>query len=121
MPAAGRARKVTKRPKCVECGAPLPDHRLKWSLANTCSARCRQARDHRLQYGTVIRRAKPKPKPRPSPPPILGLTLREAAERIGVSYQTAHNHCVDRGLGRRYDDGRWWLTLAELRTLTGRR
>jgi hypothetical protein len=33
----------------------------------------------------------------------------------------AHIHCVEHGLGRRYNDGRWWLTLTELRELTERR
>jgi hypothetical protein len=47
-------------------------------------------------------------------PPILGLTLVEAAERIGISHRTAHVHCVEHELGRRYNDQSWWLTLAKL-------
>ena len=46
--------------------------------------------------------------------------MREAAERIGISQQLAYDLCVEHGLGRRYNDGRWWLTLTELRTLTER-
>jgi hypothetical protein len=107
-----------KRTKCVECGARLSAHRLKWH-ANTCSARCGQARHHRFQYGETRRRAKPEVKPTENPP-VLGLTLVEAAERIGISRQTAHTHCVEHGLGRRYNDGKWWLTLTELRTLAER-
>jgi len=106
---------AAKSSRCVECGAPLPAHRLKWR-ATTCSARCGQARQ---------RRRRPKPTKRkitssPQNPPILGLTVVEAAERIGIPHKTAHTHCVEHGLGRRYNDGRWWLTLAELRTLTER-
>jgi hypothetical protein len=55
----------------------------------------------------------------PAPnPPILGVSLIEAAERIGVSRAMAHILCVEHGLGRLCNDGSIWLTLAELRTLT---
>jgi hypothetical protein len=53
-------------------------------------------------------------------PPILGVTLTEAAERVGISRAMAHSLCVEHGLGRLCNDGRFWLTLAELRTLTMR-
>jgi hypothetical protein len=54
------------------------------------------------------------PAPNPS---ILGVSLIEAAERIGVSRGMAHLLCVKHGLGRMCNDGCTWLTLAELRTL----
>jgi hypothetical protein len=101
------------RKKCIECGARLGPNRLKWH-ALTCSAGCGHARQSR-------RRPKPT-RPRVSVlrqnPPILGMTLKDAAERIGVLHQLAHVHCVEHGLGRLYNDGRRWLTLSELRTLT---
>jgi hypothetical protein len=48
------------------------------------------------------------------------VTLTEAAERVGISRAMAHSLCVDHGLGRLCNDGRFWLTLAELRKLTMR-
>ena len=108
------ARKVAaQRPKCVECGALLTAERLKWR-AKTCSADCGEA----LQRRNRIRREHNRPKLRGSilaasssqNPPILGVTLIEAAVRIGISHQMAHNLCVEHGLGRRYGDSnsrRW--------------
>ena len=113
MPAVSRARKVApKRRKCVECGTLLTAKRLKWR-ALTCSAGCGQAHRHKRtrRRGMVLETTSQNP-------PLLAVTLMEAAERIGISHQMAHNLCVEHGLGRLYPDGRCWLTLTELRTLT---
>jgi len=105
----------TRKRECVECGAPLSALRRK-RHANTCSATCAYNRQRRNRTRPIPAKTKPTVSP-----PILGLTLVEAAERIGIPHRKAHDHCVERGLGRRYNDGRWWLTLAELRELAERR
>ncbi|HUY33829.1 MAG TPA: hypothetical protein VMV69_13855 [Pirellulales bacterium] len=163
---------ASKRLKCIECDAPLPDLRLR-RHALTCSARCGQARQRRMSQQRNPRKnrkrclichkwflaptkrstcsaeceavnnqrikptaMKPSRQERPaedapsssagppsnsppsnSPPP-LGISPDEAAQRIGVSRAMVHRLCVTHGLGRLCSDGRTWLTLAELRTLT---
>ncbi|HEV3025280.1 MAG TPA: hypothetical protein VGX76_22570 [Pirellulales bacterium] len=110
------------RSTCVECGATLTANRLEWH-ALTCSARCGEAR--RARQGQQRHAAKrlgkgPAEPTAPKNPPILGVTLTEAAERVGISRAMAHALCVEHGLRRLCNDGRFWLTLAELRTLTMR-
>jgi hypothetical protein len=92
----------------------LSAQRLKWH-AITCSALCGEARRQKRprRRGIVMEATSQNP-------PILAVTLMEAADRIGVSHQMAHNMCVEHGIGRLYGDGRCWLTLTELRALTVR-
>ncbi len=117
MSTASVARKVAaKRPKCVECGAPLSAHRLRWR-AITCSAGCGQARQRGHEHKPPRRQVKDVKLEPPPSPTILDFTLKEAAERLGISKKTAHNLFVKHGVGR-LDGRRWWLTLTELRTLT---
>jgi hypothetical protein len=117
MPTATAARKpAAKRRTCVECGKRIPTKGLRWHRRLiTCSAKCSHAR----QGWSRATPSQPKRKPQPSQsPPILGILLTEAAERLGISRQAAHQICVQHGLGRLCNDGRWWLTLGELRALT---
>jgi hypothetical protein len=109
--------------KCVECGVPLNENRRR-RHAVTCSARCAQERS-RLSRQRLVPKRRVKvgdpleATPRKSPP-ILGVMIAEAAERAGISRAMAHLLCEQHGLGRMYNDGRLWLTLAELRTLAMR-
>jgi len=116
------AAKRSKLPKCVECGVPLPARRLR-AHAVTSSARCGHERQRRMtQRRPLAKRPVKKDvqsETTPAPnPPILGVSLIEAAERVGVSRAMTHILCVKHGLGRMCNDGCIWLTLAELRTLT---
>ncbi|HEV3025883.1 MAG TPA: hypothetical protein VGX76_25590 [Pirellulales bacterium] len=108
------------RSTCVECGATLSASRL-LRHALTCSARCgeaRRARQGQQRHAAKRRRTAPPEATPAKNPPILGVTLTEAAERVGISRAMAHTLCVEHGLGRLCNDGRFWLTLAELRKLT---
>lgn len=109
--------------KCVQCGAPLSESRRR-RHALTCSARCAHERARLARQRPVDKRRLKKVVPpettRRKNPPTLGVTLTEAAKRVGISRTMAHLLCVRHGLGRTCNDGKFWLTLDELRTLTTR-
>ncbi|HVC93665.1 MAG TPA: hypothetical protein VND64_08245 [Pirellulales bacterium] len=118
------SKKRLKLIKCLHCGAPLSDARRR-RHAVTCSAICANERERlarlrpvakqRMKHKVVTSGASSRKNP-----PTLGLTLTEAAKRVGISRTMAHLLCVRHGLGRNCNDGKFWLTLDELRTLTAR-
>jgi hypothetical protein len=97
------------------------------STRSTCSVECKSTNDRLTQPSfkerprnkqLAIQQSSSRVGSPTKRPPLLGISLTEAAERIGVSRTMAYTFCEEHGIGQLCDDGRFWLTLAELRTLT---